>query len=281
MIRPSDLINVHLKEVEAVIAQSGLLLQKKENGQSGELKSSGDLVETYIRNFLRQISPEGIRITSGYIVNSLTFKSKQNLSQHDIILSNKNTPPLFSIIENKIAIVPVESMVGIIEIKRNLTKESIKQAQSHIKKTYEEVIKDYKTKDLDNNTFGITTMPSTLSPMFGIIGLTSELSHEDIKELIDPDIIDFVWAFQHDESFVVGDFNGKCTGTISRKDINQPRMLSIKGENTVVFSKVKGIIRFWLSSLASQWMKADSINGYYIDIWDNIEKTNEIPPSSE
>jgi hypothetical protein len=94
----------------------------------------------------------------------------------------------------------------------------------------------------------------------------------DIKEIIDPKVIDFVWAFSHGESFVVGDFNGKITGTVSRKDVDSPRMLSVKGTVPVVFSKVKGIISFWLSSLASQWLKANAINGYYIDIWDENEE---------
>jgi len=267
MTRLSDLIDVHLKETEAVIAQSMLLLQKKTDGQSGELKTSGDLVESYVRNFIRQISPDGIRVTSGYIVNPMTFKGEQNLPQHDIVLSHKAIPPLFSIIEDKIDIVPVESMVGIIEVKRTLTKESIQSAHSHILKTYNEVIKDFKTKELDYNTLGITLRPSTQSPMFGIIGLKSELSQKDIQDLIDPNLIDFVWAFKHDESFVFGDVNGKSTGTVSRKDIVGARLLSVRGQNAIVFSKVKGIIRFWLSGLASQWMKADSIKGYYIDIW--------------
>ena len=104
--------------------------------------------------------------------------------------------------------------------------------------------------------------------MFGIIGLSSELTKEEVESIIDPKIIDFVWAFNHNESFVIGDFNGKTTGSVSRKDIDRPRMLSITGEEAVVFSKVKGILTFWLSGLASQWIKADGINGYYIDIWD-------------
>ena len=147
MTRPSDLINVHLKEIDTLIVQSQLLLQKKSDGQSGELKTAGDLVEIFVRNFIGQIAPDAIKISSGYVANALTFKSAQNLSQHDIILSDKMIPPLFSIIDGKIDIVPVESMVGIIEVKRTLTKKSIESAQAQIISTYNDVIKQYKTKD--------------------------------------------------------------------------------------------------------------------------------------
>ncbi|MCD4677773.1 MAG: hypothetical protein K8S18_17515, partial [Desulfobacula sp.] len=165
-----------MKETEAVIAQSSLLLQKKNDGQSGELKSAGNLVENYIRDFLRKISPDGVTVSSGYVVSTKTFKSKQNLAQHDIVLSHNMIPPLFSIIDGEIDIVPVESMVGIIEVKRTLTIDSLKSAQDHILKTYNDVIKNYKTKDMGYNTVSITTKHGTQSPLFGIIGLTSELT---------------------------------------------------------------------------------------------------------
>jgi len=58
MARISDLIQVHLKETEAIIAQSNLLLQKRKDGQSGELKSAGNLIENYIRNLIDKISPD-------------------------------------------------------------------------------------------------------------------------------------------------------------------------------------------------------------------------------
>lgn len=267
MARFSELIEVHLKETEAIIAQSALLLQKKTDGQSGELKSAGNLVEIYVRNFINRISPDGIKVTSGYIVNPKILKSKENLPQHDIILANKDTPPIFSIIDDKIEIIPVESMVGIIEVKRTLTSDSLKKAQSQILNTYENVIKSHRTKEDNYNTVSITLKPGTQSPLFGIIGLTSELTRKDIESIIDPQIIDFVWAFKGNEAFIVGDYNGKTTGTVSRKDVDRPRMLSIEGPESVVFSKVKGILSFWLSSLASQWIKAEGINGYYIDIW--------------
>ena len=161
MARLSELIKVHLKETEAIIAQSSLLLQKKSEGQSGELKSAGNLVENYIRNFIDKISPDGINVTSGYIVNPKSFKSKENLPQHDIILTNKMTPPIFSIIDGEIEINPIESMVGIIEVKRTLTKESLRSAQEQILKTYNNVIKGYRTKEENNNTLSITLKPGT------------------------------------------------------------------------------------------------------------------------
>ena len=272
MTRFSELIEVHIKETEAVIAQSALLLQKRTDGQSGELKSAGNLIENYVRNFIKKISPDGIKVTSGYIVNPKSFKAKDNLSQHDIILTNKATSPIFSIIDDAIEIIPVESMVGIIEVKRTLTVKSLKDAQSQILNTYENVIKEYRTKEEDNNTISISSLkPGTLAPLFGIIGLTSELTIKEINSIIDPKIIDFVWAFKHKESFMVGDFKGKISGSVSRKDVISPRMLIIDGTEAVVFSKTKGILSFWLSSLASKWLKAESIKGYYIDIWDQKE----------
>jgi len=268
MTRISDLIEVHLKETEAIIAQSNLLLQKRKDGQSGELKSAGNLIENYIRNLIDNISPDAIKVTSGYVVNSKTLKSEINLAQHDIILAHKATPPLFSIIDDKIEIIPIESMVGIIEVKRTLTKSSLKDAYEQILCSYNEIIKEFRKKDANYNTLSVTIKPGTTAPLFGIIGLESELTHEEINSIIDSDIIDFVWALNHNEAFIVGDEKGRATGTVSRKDVVNPRLLSIKGDKAIVFSKIKGILSFWLSSLASIWIKAENINGYYFDVWD-------------
>ncbi|KOF02223.1 hypothetical protein OB69_13400 [Roseivirga seohaensis subsp. aquiponti] len=271
MARIQDLIEVHLKETEAVIAQSKLLLQKHSYGQSGELKSAGNLVESYIRNFISQISPDAIKVTSGYVVNPKILKSEINLAQHDIILANKATPPIFSIVNNEIDVVPIESMVGIIEVKRTLTRESIKSAFEQISNTYENVIKGFRKKDEGNNSLSVTIKPGTRSPMFGIIGLESQLTKKDIEEVIDPKLIDFVWAFNHNEAFIVGDNKGNIRETVSRRDNMSPRMLCITGTNSIVFSKIKGTLSLWLSSLASLYIQPDNITGYYFDVWNDIE----------
>lgn len=268
MTRIHDLIEVHIKETEAIIAQSKLLLQKKKDGQSGELKSAGNIIENYIRNFLIKISPASVKVTSGYIVNPETLKSELNLSQHDIILANKATPPIFSIMNNSIEIIPIESMVGIIEVKRTLTKDSLKSAYDQIINTYENVIKAYRQKNMENNALSVTIKPGTRSPLLGIIGLESEISQADIDEIIDPGIIDFVWAFSHNEAYVIGDSKGKISDTVSRININSPRLIQIKDQNAIVFSKVKGILSLWISSLGSLYINADNIIKYYFDVWD-------------
>lgn len=272
MARLKDLMNVHIKEVEAILAQTELLLQKPSGGQSGELKTSGSLVENYLRGFISSISPSGIHVTSGYVVNQKTLSADKNLPQHDIILSDKASPSLFSIVDGEIEIVAVESLVGIIEVKRTLTKSSINSAQDQIKSTYESAIKDYKTKSESINTVSISTLkPGTQSPLFGIIGLSSEISDEELVKVIDPGLIDFVWSMKIGTAYLIGGCGGESTGTVSRFGLKSPRMLKVDGSEAVVFSKVKGILRFWLSGLASQWMKADAIKGYYLDIWDQDE----------
>lgn len=269
MARFKELIEVHLKETEAVIAQSALLLQRKAGGQSGELKTAGTIVESYIREFVNSISPDGINITSGYVVNPQLLSGDQNLPQHDIVLTDKASPSLFSIVEGEIEIMPVESVVGIIEVKRTLTRASVESAQEQIKNTYKSAFSGYKTKSENDNTVSISSLrPGTQAPMFGIIGLVSELKEDELRSIIDPELIDFVWAFKHTESFVVGDSGGKPAGTVSRKGINQPQMIKLEGDEAAVFSKLKGVVRFWLSRLASQWIKPEGIDQYYIKIWD-------------
>ena len=86
MQRLTDIQKLHDAEVNLIQEQSALLLQKRAHGFSGELKSSGLIVENYIKSLLARHVPEGYRMCSGYIATAETIVTSTNLIQHDIII---------------------------------------------------------------------------------------------------------------------------------------------------------------------------------------------------
>ena len=112
-------------EVELIKRQSSLLLQKKSNGFNGELRTSGTIVENYIKGIISKHIPYGYRICSGYIATVDTINDSDNLIQHDLVIIDSRIPSLYTFGVSDIEIVSAESVCGVIEIKRTLTKDSL------------------------------------------------------------------------------------------------------------------------------------------------------------
>jgi hypothetical protein len=173
-----------------------LLLQKNEpaGGQDGEGKSGGDLVEDYVRRFFRGLVPRGRYVTSGYLVDPEAFQANENLHQFDAIVADTSVPPLFSIIDGRIEIVPVESAIAVIEIKRTLTRTTVINAVDRLRKARLIFDRNNRAKNKNINTVvSGSLMPGTTSPLYGIVGL----AYEDFDEsVIDWAFVDFCWALQ-------------------------------------------------------------------------------------
>ena len=177
MKRFSDINGMHEAQVKLIQQQSSLLLQKRKHGFSGELKSSGVIVENYIKSLLTQHLPHGYRLSSGYIATTDTIARPENLAQHDIIITDGRIPPIYQFGFGNIEVVPAEkgSVCGIVEIKRTLTKASLNNAVKHLQST-RSILEQYdngvKSKVRPaNNAAGPTMSVATRAPLYAIVGL--------------------------------------------------------------------------------------------------------------
>lgn len=180
-----ELYSVHLKYIDYLLERTHLYHQSLKN-----IKQTGDDVEEEIRNFIKYFLPNKFRVTHGYIVSILDNNSEPIVSpQIDLIIVDELVPNrIFSIGKlDGIDLVPIESVVGILEIKRTLNEDSLQSALEHInliKKTVgvEKGRKDYYLPGGDvavDFTTGFTS-----NPFLGIISLTTEFK-KDQKALIE------------------------------------------------------------------------------------------------
>lgn len=198
----SELSSIHLRQLDAVLAESYLLLQR-EGGLDGELKTSGSLCEQFLKSFLsKYVVPSSFRVTSGYIATPSLLANKLNLPQCDILIIDNHAPPLLRLAESSIEVVPIESVVGIMEAKRTLTMTSLSQALDQLNKLIGSAgdPENFKTdKDLSGyNRYVGFHNSSTCKPLVGIVSLTSSIPNwYAAADLITSknSLVDFVWSF--------------------------------------------------------------------------------------
>jgi hypothetical protein len=120
-----QLHEIYLQQLETVVKESELLLQK-EGGLDGELKTSGSMCESFIKTTLKSLCiPGHFRVASGYIATPTLLREGRNLPQCDLIIVDRQIPPLLKFANSDIEVVPRESVCGLIEVKRSLTEESL------------------------------------------------------------------------------------------------------------------------------------------------------------
>lgn len=204
MRRLNEIFEVTDAEIALIQKQSALLLQRKEDGYNGELKSAGALIENYIKGLLQNHLPHGYRICSGYIATHETLGAEENLIQHDIIVVDARVPSIYVFGVSDIEVVPAEAVCGLIEVKRTLTKTSIESAIEHLRKT-KEILEKYeggiKSKtNSPNNVVGPTLSIATCAPLYAIIGLaaSNEILEADFStDVVVPaitDFLDMIWS---------------------------------------------------------------------------------------
>ncbi len=204
MTRFNDIHLVNEVEINLIQKQSALLLQKKENGFNGELKTAGAIIENYVKGLLQKHIPNGYRICSGYIATTESISNTENLSQHDIIIVDDRIPSLYKFGISDIEVVAAEAVCGIVEVKRTLTKDSLLSAIRHLEMTkkilddYDEGVKS-KVKSA-NNAVGITLSVATRAPIYAVIGLDalkeiieSKFFEDEIKPAVN-NFIDLIWS---------------------------------------------------------------------------------------
>lgn len=132
-----DLFNLHIKYIEYLLAKSYLSHQFINN-----ITQSGSDVEQEVRVLVQSILPRRFRVTHGYIVYAPSKQQEPQISpQADLIIVDTLVPhSIFTIDKDSgMEIVPVESVVGIFEVKRTLNKKSLAKAIKHLSKILKSV----------------------------------------------------------------------------------------------------------------------------------------------
>lgn len=198
-----DLYSVYLKQLEAIIAESGLLAQKRNDSLNGEAKTSGNLCEQFIRETFEDfILPSQFRVTSGYIATPKLLRNKTNLPQCDILIIGNHLPTLLKLANSSIEVAPLELVAGVIEAKRTLTKSSLSDALDHINKIVDSIERKENLKtDTEltgyNRAVGMYNNSSN-KPLLGIIAMTTDIKdfQRVTSEMITEkdSLIDFIWV---------------------------------------------------------------------------------------
>jgi len=109
----------------------------------------GALREEYLTEFFRELVPDSVSITSGFIADATG-----NISpQLDLIVIQKSSLPLISM-KNGLSIVPVESAILVAEMKSTLTTTDLKQVEIQ----NDSISKLQVTVEIDNSRFIIPTV---------------------------------------------------------------------------------------------------------------------------
>ncbi len=175
-----SIYKIFYDELNSFFKISDLMLNKEVKN----IKECGVLVEIAIRKFLQEVIGDRFKITHGYIIGP-----DQKLSpQVDLIIVDPFVSHRFKKFEYiaDLEIVPVESVVGVFEIKRTLKKEVIKTAASQLLKIKNTV--HLPKGDQDQYFVGRKINTSQMktgiysNPVFGIIGLA--LDCEDENDLV-------------------------------------------------------------------------------------------------
>ncbi|MGE4573282.1 DUF6602 domain-containing protein [Parachlamydia sp.] len=103
----------------------------------GNIRASGDFIESGFRSLLRQILPKRFYVTSGHIWNGDTQKIS---GQCDIIIADTNVVHSLMLAENtevQFDVIPVEAVVGVFEVKSKLSftqsdSQSIHKSLNHL-----------------------------------------------------------------------------------------------------------------------------------------------------
>lgn len=193
-------------EVELIRRKSALLLQRKHDGFNGELKTSGSIIETFVKGLLQRQLSLGHRICSGYVGTPDNLNSLENLAQHDILIVDSRIPPLYKFEIGDIEVVPAEAVCAVFEVKRTLNPKILQEAIQHLNKT-RQLIESCDNRKAKNQNYtpqiGPNFNPASTIPIYGIIAMDITdncLEADYLKKNIHPNMIEFldiVWSLSN------------------------------------------------------------------------------------
>ncbi|MCO5354258.1 DUF6602 domain-containing protein [Acidovorax kalamii] len=298
----TDLHKVYLRQLELVLAESDLLLQK-EGGLDGELKTSGSLCEQFLRQtFSKYVVPGQFRVTSGYIATPQLLAEKKNLPQCDLLIADSHIPPLLQLSSSTIEVLPIEATIGLIGAKRTLTKKTLADALDHLAKVIDSTgrastLKTDRELNRYNKYVGFDNSSSD-KPLIGVVGLNSSFSNfgREVSELIveKQSLVDFVWtldgfalvpSFQTSADTLLhythtarpdtktwthlteADFSA-TNSNFYRSFSGKPIWMSLEpgGDQSreAVFAKVIGLVSLTISRVAPGSMQEQQVSDYYL-----------------
>ncbi|MEQ1560155.1 MAG: DUF6602 domain-containing protein [Methyloglobulus sp.] len=279
--RLTSIQKVNDAEIQLIQQQSALLLQKRANGFNGELKSSGTIVENYIKGLLSKHLPGSYRICSGYIATADSVRNDNNLIQHDIIIFDARMPPIHSFGISDIEVVCAESVCGIIEVKRTLNRKSLKSAIGHLHTTktvldsYRDGLKS-KSKSAPQ-IVGPTMSIGTYAPFYAVIALDSdenEMSNEYFASEVVPSIhefVDFIWVpstsllatfmvrTEDNQSF----YPPTVSRNIEQNMIHCALYLPPHNEQARIYSIAVALYRSWINHTSGAYLGLDENAAYF------------------
>ena len=115
--------------------------------------TKGTTAEQFVAHFLRDHLPAGFGVTSGEVIDSVGHRSKQ---LDVIIYDAARCPMLFRSPDDDIALVPIEGVVAVVEVKMALKKADLKGILANC----------LSVKTMERNAF----MPSSLGHKFQVYG---------------------------------------------------------------------------------------------------------------
>lgn len=198
-----DLFEVHLAYVQFVQAKSLVIHQYMR-----DISTTGASVEIEVRELIRSVLPDRFKVTSGFIVAADSKEETPLVSpQVDIIIADTLVPHSLWVVDSSrgTEVVPRESVVGVIEVKRTLNDTSTEQAIDHLHSIARTVglRKDDPTALMPGGFVlgaGLEG-PCRGNPLFGVIGLGADETFqaapsEFIRRLLgrspdDPLLLDF------------------------------------------------------------------------------------------
>jgi hypothetical protein len=171
-----DLFEVHLKYVDYVRSKSLLVHQYFQN-----IAATGSGVEVEVRRILQNLLPSRFKVTHGYIVASPSRTEEPSVSpQTDVIVVDTLVPHSLFVVDDAhgVELVPVEAVVGVLEVKRTLTKASIHEAVVHLR-AIRDAVSISKTDPTQYLPGGASVddslnAPYHCNPLIGIIGINAD-----------------------------------------------------------------------------------------------------------
>lgn len=118
-----DLVSLNIKYLEYVREKTYIIHQYIKN-----VNDSGGEVENEIRNLLGSFLPSRYKVTHGYILSAKNQTDEPLVSpQVDVIIVDTLVPHSIFVFDDKtgMEVVPVESVIGLFEVKRTLDKTSL------------------------------------------------------------------------------------------------------------------------------------------------------------
>lgn len=183
---------MNLKYLDYVVSKTLVSHQYLRN-----ISAAGSGVESEIRDLLGRLIPGRFKVTHGYIVGSNGVDVEPDISpQVDVIIVDSQVPHSIWTWDDGggLELVPREAVVGVIEVKRTIKRETLVDAISHLIKIRDSVgLNKYdQTAYMPGGVAigGGLQSPYRTNPLFGVIGVAADNSFatnptETVEQVID------------------------------------------------------------------------------------------------